>query len=59
MLCVTVITKESKQADLLSTTLFLMSVDDGMEYIKNYDAEAIWYLKDGTIKMTDGMKKYE
>ncbi len=59
MLSVTVITKESKLADLLSTTLFLMSYEDGKEFIKDYDAEAIWYLKDGTVKMTDGMSKYE
>lgn len=59
MLSVTVITKESKLADVLSTTLFLMSYEDGMEFIKDYDAEVIWYLNDGTIKTTDGISKYE
>ena len=59
MLSVTVITKESKLADALSTTLFLMSYEDGKEFIKDYDAEVIWYLNDGTIKTTDGIKDYE
>lgn len=59
MLSVTVITKESKEADILSTTLFLMSYEDGLEYIKDYDVEVIWYLNDGTIKTTDGISKYE
>lgn len=59
MLSVTVISKSSKEADALSTTLFLMSVEEGMEFIKDYDAEAIWYLEDGTILTTDGIKNYE
>lgn len=59
MLSVTVISKSSKEADALSTTLFLMSYEDGIEFIKDYNAEAIWYLNDGTIKTTDGIKNYE
>lgn len=59
MLSVTVITNSSADADALSTILFLMDVDKGMEYIKDYDAEAIWYLSDGTIKTSDGISKYE
>ena len=59
MLSVTVISKSSADADALSTILFLMDVDKGMEYIKDYEAEAIWYLKDGTIKTTEGINIYE
>ena len=59
MLSVTVITKSSSDADALSTILFLMDVDSGKEFIKNYDAEAIWYLKDGTVLTTEGISKYE
>lgn len=59
MLSVTVISKSSKEADALSTTLFLMDYKKGLEFIKNYDAEAIWYLKDGSIITTDGIKAYE
>ena len=59
MLSVTVISKSSSDADALSTILFLMDVDSGMEYIKDYDAEAVWYLNDGTVKTTEGITKYE
>ncbi|MBR1376816.1 MAG: FAD:protein FMN transferase [Bacilli bacterium] len=59
MASVTVISKSSKDADALSTILYLMDVDTGMEFVKDYDVEVIWYLKDGTIKTTDGISKYE
>lgn len=59
MLSVTVIAKSSKEADALSTTLFLMDVDKGMEFIKEYDADAIWYLNDGKVITTPGIAKYE
>lgn len=59
VLSVTVITDESKEADALATTLFLMSYEEGSEFIKDYNAEAIWYLKDGTIKTTDYISEYE
>ena len=58
MLSVTVISSSSALADALSTTLFLMDVETGMEFIKGYDAEAIWYLEDN-VYMTDGFKNYE
>ncbi len=58
MLSVTVISSSSALADALSTTLFLMDVETGMEFIKAYDAEAIWYLEDN-VYMTDGFKNYE
>lgn len=59
MQSVTVITKDSALGDLLSTTLFLMPINEGMEYIKSYDAEAIWYGNDGTIIRSEGFDKYE
>lgn len=59
MQSVTIIDKSSKEADALSTTLFLMTVDEGKEFIKNYDAQAIWYLNDGTVATTDGFSNYE
>ena len=59
MLSVTVIAKSSGDADALSTILFLMDVDKGMEFIKDYDAEAIWYLNNGEVKTTEGISKYE
>lgn len=57
---VTVITKNSALADVLSTTLFMMSYEEGLEYIENYpEVEVIWYLNDGEIKKTKGFNKYE
>lgn len=59
VLSVSVISASSSDADALSTTLFLMSVEEGKEFIKNYDAEAIWYLNDGSIVTSEGFNKYE
>lgn len=59
MQSVTVICDSSSMADALSTTLFLMSVDDGLAFLDNYDAEAIWYLNDGTIVKSKGFSIYE
>lgn len=59
MKSVTVIDKSSAEADALSTTLFLMTVDEGKEFIKDYDAEVIWYQNDGTTTSTPGFSQYE
>lgn len=52
---VTVITKDSGIADALSTTLFCMSVEDGMKYIKtlDYKVDAIWIVDKNTDYKTD------
>jgi thiamine biosynthesis lipoprotein ApbE len=44
---------------MLSTTLFLMDVDEGLEFLKNYDAEAIFVLNDNSIIKSEGFSKYE
>lgn len=55
---VTVITKDSKKADILSTYLFLLPIDDGLEYVNNLDdVEAIWYSDE--IYYSNGFDKYE
>jgi len=60
MKSVTVITSDSAYGDFLSTYLFLLPVEDGMEYVnKLEDVEAIWYLNDDTIKTSKGIDKYE
>lgn len=53
---VTVIIKDSGVADLLSTTLFILPYEEGLELIKKNGGEAIWVFADGTIKTTDGAK---
>ncbi len=54
-LSVSVLCPDSGVADALSTALFSMSVEDGMELLKKReDAEAIWLYPDGSTKATDG-----
>ncbi len=54
---VTVICKDSALADVLSTTLFCMSYDDGLSLISRIGGvDALWVSTDGEIKMTDGMR---
>ena len=59
MKSVTVVSSDSGLADMLSTTLFLMTVDDALEFLKDYDAEAIFVLNDGSIVKSEGFSKYE
>ena len=59
MKSVTVVTKDSALGDILSTTLFLMTVDEGKEFIKDYDVEAIWVTNDDTIISSEGFSAYE
>ena len=38
---------------------FLMPIEDGLEFIKNYDADAIFYSNDNEIIKTEGISNYE
>ena len=56
---VTVITPDSGIADALSTTLFNMSLEEGMQFVKEQDqVEAMWVSEDGTIAYSDGFEVY-
>lgn len=59
MKSVTVVSHDSGLSDLLSTTLFLMDVDSGKEFLKDYDAEAMWILNDNSIVKSEGFISYE
>ena len=59
MKSVTVITKDSALGDVLSTTLFLMTVEEGLKFIKNYEAEAIWVTNTDEIIRSEGFSAYE
>lgn len=59
MKSVTVVSHDSGLSDLLSTTLFLMDVDSGKEFLKDYDAEAMWILNDNSIVKSEGFSFYE
>lgn len=53
---VTIIAKDSGIADLLSTALFILPYDKGLDLVTKNGAEAVWAFADGTIKATDGAK---
>lgn len=54
---ITIISDKSIDGDALSTTLFVLGLDDGMKLINSIeDAEAVFILKDKSIYMTSGLK---
>lgn len=56
---VTVITKDSTTADVLSTALFVMNPDDALEFVEGLDeVEALWVLADGEIMRSSEMAAY-
>ena len=56
---VTIITKDSGVADFLSTLLFTLSYEEGVEVLKDFeDTEALWINFDNTEYYTDGLKHY-
>lgn len=57
MRAVTIVTEDSGLADLLSTALFLMSVEEGKQFLKGFEGVgAVWILNDLSIEMTDDVK---
>lgn len=57
---VSIITKNSIDADSLSTVSFLMGLKDGLELINGIDdVEAIFITKDKKVYTTDGIDKYK
>lgn len=54
---VTVINPDSAIADALSTALFCMSYEEGIELIESFkNTEVLWIYQNGRMKMTEGMK---
>ena len=54
MKSVTVIGSDSSQCDALSTILFLMDVESGKEFIKDYDVDVIWFTNNDEIITSEG-----
>ena len=55
---ITVITKDSAVADALSTALFCMSYEDGMELLRSFEGvDVLWIFADGSLRYTDGLAK--
>ena len=58
-LSVSIVCKDSGMADALSTSIFNMPYDEGLKLIESLKyAEALWVLKDGTMKSTPGFEKF-
>lgn len=54
---VTVFTKSSTQADALSTSLFVMGLEEGLAYINQLEGvEAVFMDKDHGVHVSDGLK---
>ena len=60
MKSVTVIASDSGLADILSTTLFLMTEEEGKEFLKDYsDVDVIWVTNENEVITTKGVSNYE
>lgn len=56
---VSIITGDSGVADALSTAVFNMDLDEGMEFVEALEGvEAMWILKDGTTYHSSGFADY-
>lgn len=53
---VTVVCPDSGLADALSTALFLLPLDDGLDLLDDLDAEAMWLDDAGTISYSSGFE---
>ena len=58
-LSISIVCKDSGLADALSTALFCMSYEEGIEILETLDgAEALWVFRDGTKKESSGFSAY-
>ncbi len=57
LLSVTVAAPTAALADVLSTAVFCMSVEDGKALAEELGVELLWVLSDGTVIMTDDFPK--
>lgn len=54
MKSVTVIGSDSGVCDALSTILFLMDIESGKEFIKDYNVDVIWFTNDDQVITSEG-----
>lgn len=54
---IAVISNDINEANYIANTLYLMSQQEGKEYVKKYKVEVLWYTPNKTLK-TKGFKKY-
>ena len=55
---VVVIAKDINEANMIASALYLLDVNEGKEFIKDYNAQALWVENDGKQTMTDKFKQY-
>ena len=56
---VSIVTTDSGRADALSTSVFNMSVEDGIGFVNSLDdVEAMWILHDGSVVLSAGFESY-
>ena len=56
---VSIVCKDSGMADALSTAIFNMPFEDGIKLIESLDnTEAIWILKDGSLKFSSNFESF-
>ena len=56
---VSILAPDSGLADALSTAVFNMSYEEGLEFIdKQKDVEAMWIMEDGTIRYSEHFQEY-
>ncbi|PKK39630.1 hypothetical protein ABB02_00969 [Clostridiaceae bacterium JG1575] len=53
---VTVVTEDSAKADFYSTTLFLMTYEQGVQLAQRLNLGVAWVFPDGTLRMNDKVK---
>ncbi|MBR1586195.1 MAG: FAD:protein FMN transferase [Clostridia bacterium] len=59
MISVSVVCESSLLADYLSTTLFILPYEDGLQLVEQLDGvEAMWVEPDGTVRISSGMGQY-
>lgn len=52
---VTIICESSALADFLSTAVYAMGYEDGLEFLKKTDAQAVFVFNDGSVKLSSGL----
>lgn len=56
---VSIIAHDSGVADALSTSVFNMSLEEGLDFVNGLkDVEAVWILHDGTLQYSHGFESY-